>query len=124
MSIYPRTNYEMTEEDLSKILDACKPTLAIKVGGFTGSSPQENANRAWGALGKKMGFDHMTVQPASGGNRFFSAIPSETEEQRTERKRLEAQEEMRAEIEKLECEMAAKQIRLDKLRGDYNGSTN
>ncbi len=60
---YPRTNYIMTEEDLKVILNACKPTPVMKIGSYTGSSPQENANRAWEALGKKMGFDYNTVRP-------------------------------------------------------------
>lgn len=47
----------MTEGDLNRILDACKPVAVI-----TGNSPQENANLAWAELGKRMGFDYMTVQ--------------------------------------------------------------
>jgi len=39
------------------------------------SSPQENANAAWRELGKRMGFDYLTVEPNGRGNRFFSAIP-------------------------------------------------
>lgn len=74
--MYPRINYEMTEEDLEKLLEACKPTLAIKVGDYIPASPQENANRAWQALGVKMGFDFETACLIRGkGNRFFSAIP-------------------------------------------------
>jgi len=73
-----RINYEMTEEDLQQILDACKPTPVIKIGNYTPASPQENANRAWRMLGEKMGFDYMTVQPIAGkGNQCFSAVPTE-----------------------------------------------
>ena len=84
--MYPRVNYEMTKTDLKELLAACKPVLAIMVGGTTSRSPQENANTAWQALGKKMGFDHMTVKPISGrGERCFSAVLSETESQKAER---------------------------------------
>ena len=74
--MYPRTNYEMTEEDLEELLDACKPTICIKIGNYSPPSPQENANRAWARLGEKYGFDSMTVNPiANKGDRFFSAVP-------------------------------------------------
>lgn len=70
--MYPRINYEMTENNLEKILDACEPTPAIMIGNYAPASPQENANRAWQCLGEKMGFDHMTVMPIPGkGQRFF-----------------------------------------------------
>ncbi len=70
----PRTNYEMTEEDLKALLEASKPVTYMVFGGHEPSSPQENANRAWASLGKKMGFDSMTVQPLNKGQRFFSAV--------------------------------------------------
>lgn len=85
MSIYPRISYEMTQAQLDKIIDACKPTPAMWLSGGRpmGLSPQENANTAWARLGEEMGFDYMTVQPDHGkGDRFFTAIPSETTEQR------------------------------------------
>lgn len=114
--MFPRTNYEMSEADLSAILDACKPVPAMMIGGTLPSSPQENANRAWAALGKKMGFDHMTVQPIGGkGNRFFSAVPSENEVQRGERMAREAEAARVAEIAKLESEIAERQERLNSL---------
>jgi hypothetical protein len=73
-----RTNYEMAEADLQKILDACKPVPMIALQCGEPSSPQENANRAWQALGQKMGFDYLTVEPIAGqGNRFFTAMPLE-----------------------------------------------
>lgn len=71
-----RINYEMTEEDLQELLNACKPTPAMKIGSYIPPTPQENANIAWRNLGKKMGFNHTTVRPIQGkGQRFFSAIP-------------------------------------------------
>lgn len=89
--MYPRTNYEMTQDQLDKILEACKPVQAIMIGHYAPSSPQENANNVWACLGKEMGFDHMTVQPIIGkGARFFSAVPSETDEVRGEREEREA----------------------------------
>lgn len=73
-----RKEYEMTQEDLNKILEACKPTSG-KCGSCSMeflSSPQENSDRAWAQLGKRFGFDFMTVQPIPGkGQRYFSAVP-------------------------------------------------
>jgi hypothetical protein len=115
--MYPRTNYEMTQEDLDTILDACKsvPMIMLHIGGGP-SSPQENANRAWGALGQKMGFDYMTVQPIEGkGNRFFTAVPSENDAQRIERIARETEEKQRAEVKRLEAVVAEAQAKLAEL---------
>ena len=90
--MYPRINYEMTKDDLKELLNACKPTLVMKIGSYIPPTPQENVNRAWKNLGKKMGFDHMTVQPIPGKSQeFFSAIPSETEFQKEERVKRETE---------------------------------
>ena len=71
-----RKEYEMTQADLDKILDACKPVPYMVFGGIPPRSPQENANDAWAELGQRMGFDHMTVQPTGRGDRFFFAVPN------------------------------------------------
>jgi hypothetical protein len=69
-----KTEYEMSEQDRQTLLDCSKavPMIALQCG--TPASPQENANRAWAALGEKMGFKPMTVEPVPGkGDRFFRA---------------------------------------------------
>jgi len=71
-----RKDYEMTQADLDKIMDACKPVPYMVFGGIPPRSPQENANAAWADLGKRMGFDHMPVRPTGRGDRFFSAVPN------------------------------------------------
>jgi len=119
--MYPRTEYEMTEDDLQIILNAGKPTPVMFLSGGMpiGGNQQENANRAWEALGKKMGFEYMTVRPIQGkGMRFFTAVPSETEEARTARLQQEAAERRRVEIETLEHEIAERQTRIDTLRAE------
>ena len=69
-----RREYELTEEQLATILDACKPVVCIKVGNYSPRNPQEKANAVWAAMGKELGFDHMTVGPAPGkGPHFFTA---------------------------------------------------
>lgn len=114
--MYPRTNYEMTQADLDKILDACKSVPYIVVGGVGPRSPQERANDAWAELGGRMGFDHMTVQPIPGkGNLFFSAVPTENETQRAERMEREAAARRAAEIDRLNAEITARQKRLAEL---------
>ena len=69
-----RQEYEMTPEDLNEIMMACKPVVYMVFGGHEPLTPQENANRAWIRLGKKMGFDGMTVKPSKKGDIFFTAI--------------------------------------------------
>lgn len=68
-----RQRYEMSEDDLNKLLDAMKPSPAIMLQCVIPSSQQELANAAWCELGKRMGFDGMTVQPTGEGDRFFTA---------------------------------------------------
>lgn len=69
--------YEMTEEDLEKLLKACRPTPVMFLSGGRSmfGTPQENANNAWAELGNKMGFQWDTVESSSKGNRFFLAEP-------------------------------------------------
>ena len=75
-----RKEFEMTEADLEKILDASKPTRYMIIGTSMPRSPQENANDAWQELGNRMGFDFMTVVPTNKGDRFFTANVHEGKE--------------------------------------------
>lgn len=69
-----KIEFEMSEEDLAKILDAGKPVPYMVFGGREPRSPQENANDAWADLGARMGFEPFSVEPAPGkGMRFFLA---------------------------------------------------
>ena len=114
--MYPRTNYEMTEEDLKLLLEACKPVIAMKIGSYIPDNPQENANRAWQKLGKKMGFEHTTVQPIQGkSTRFFTAVPSETLTQKSEREVREREAFQRARIKEIQNEIDALQKQLSAL---------
>ncbi len=115
-AMMPRTDYEMSEPDMVELLNACKPVPAMMVGSYTPSSPQENANNAWARLGTKMGFDGATVRPIQGkGQRFFTAIPSETDVARDERLAREASEKRATEIATLEAEIAERKTRLEAL---------
>lgn len=72
-----KREYEMTQEQLDKLLNASKPVPYIVAGGVPPATPQQNANRAWEALGAEMGFDWKTVEPIPGRNeRFFRAVPN------------------------------------------------
>lgn len=61
-----RKEFVMTDEQLQKILDACKPVPYMIIGGVHPRSPQENANSAWQGLARELGFKWDTVQPISG----------------------------------------------------------
>jgi len=67
--------FEMTDEQMKTILDACKPTPALYLSGGVpiGGTPQENANNAWKQLGNELGFKWDTVRPCNKGNKFFYA---------------------------------------------------
>jgi len=69
--------FEMSQEQLDRILEACKPVPYIAIQCGEPTSPQENANTAWAVLGKEMGFKPMTVESNGKGDRFFTAEPEE-----------------------------------------------
>ena len=115
-TMYPRTEYEMTEKDLEMLLQCSRPSPCIIVGGRLPSSPQDRANRAWAELGKKIGFDSLTVRPINGkGQRFFTAVPLETEDQKNERMAKEKEKERLEKIAKLKKEFAAMKEELGRL---------
>lgn len=68
-----RTTFTMNAEQHAKLLDAMRPVPAMWIGGPP-RSVQQNANDAWCALGREMGFDGMTVRGVPGGSEYeFSA---------------------------------------------------
>jgi len=72
-----RSNFEMSESDLSTLLSAMQPVPMIMLQCGSLGSTQERANAAWKELGQRLGFDHTTVQPNGKGDRFFSAVEKE-----------------------------------------------
>lgn len=72
-----RKEYVLTQDQFDVIMDACKPVLMIALHCGDPGSPQENANRAWVALGKDMGFDGMTVKPVAGKSQLFVTAESQ-----------------------------------------------
>ena len=66
--------FQMTDDDLKGLLEACKPVPYLCFGGFPPRSQQDNANVAWQILGKKLGFVSSTVMPHPSGDmkRFFA----------------------------------------------------
>ena len=73
-----RKQFEMSQDQLDELLDACKPTPVMYLTGGVPmfKTPQENANYAWKKLGKELGFDHMTVKPAGSDQKSFTAEAS------------------------------------------------
>lgn len=70
------TEYEMTEAQLAKLLESMRPQPAIMLQCGPSPSVQERANAAWEALGKEMGFRHLTARPIHGeSERRFYAEP-------------------------------------------------
>ena len=63
------------------------------------------------------GFDYTTVKPIGGkGQRFFSAVPSETDEARKERVEKEEAETRRLEIKSLKTEISDRQEKIEALK--------
>lgn len=68
-----RKEYALTTAQYDKLIEACKAVPLIMLQCGMPPSAQENANRAWCALGKELGFDGMSVRPSSKGKLFFTA---------------------------------------------------
>lgn len=69
-----RKEYELSAEDMKELLDAMKPVPLIMLQMGMPSSRQQNANAAWGRLGKRMGFKGDTARPIPGrSSNFFTA---------------------------------------------------
>lgn len=73
-----RKEYELTAEQYDRLIEACKSVTYMVIGGVEPRSPQQNANDAWCALGRELGFDGMSVQPSNKGKRFFTADEAES----------------------------------------------
>jgi len=72
-----RCEYEMTQEQLDKLTEACQPVPYMVFGDAEPRGPRERAMDFWSELGKEMGFDFMTASPIPGkGPRFFTAVPT------------------------------------------------
>ena len=109
----------MSQADLDTILAACKPIPMIMLQCGLPRSPQERANDAWQALGERMGFDFMTVQPIEGEPMtHFTAVPSETKLQRETRENAEKLAAKEAEINTLKADIARIQDRLAELKDE------
>lgn len=70
-----KIQFEMSQEQLDKLMNASKavPAIMLHIGGGP-RSPQQNANDAWSSLGEEMGFDHFTVEQVKGQpNTIFRA---------------------------------------------------
>lgn len=74
-----RKVFTMTEAQKDRLLDACRPVPYMMIGSLAPTSPQENANRAWNALGRELGFDGATVEPIPGVSdvRVFTALTTQ-----------------------------------------------
>ena len=69
-----RKKFEMTQEELTELIAACRPVPMIMLQCGEPPSQQRNANSAWQNLAKKYGFKWDTVAAYPGeGQRFFSA---------------------------------------------------
>ena len=79
-----RIEFELTDNDLTLLKKASKPTPVMYLSGGQSmfASPQENANQAWAKLGRRMGFDPMSVRPVQGKDqKFFTAEPTVSREE-------------------------------------------
>ncbi len=74
-----RKTFEMTDKQLEKIMDASQAVPYLIMGGMPPMSPQENANRAWDALGKELGFKGKTARSISGKDAHHFTAEAEDE---------------------------------------------
>lgn len=75
-----RKEFELSEEQLDRLLNSSTPTLYMISRGLAPSSPREKSNEVWKNLGKEMGFTWDSVKPILGKSlRFFTAEIKEKE---------------------------------------------
>lgn len=65
-----RAEFQMTEQQLQRLMDACLPAAAMWIGGPP-RSVQENANDAWKRLAGELGFVWDTVAPVPGKSPLY-----------------------------------------------------
>lgn len=72
-----KQQFEMTEDELKELYDACKPTPVMYLSGGTPmfNTPQENANHAWKKLADKYGFIWDSVEGVGSDQKQFLATP-------------------------------------------------
>lgn len=78
-----RREFELSHEQLIALKELSRqPYIVVNGMPPTHAHPQARVNAAWAALGRKMGFDHPSVQPVPGkAERFFTAIEIEVEKE-------------------------------------------
>lgn len=72
--------YQLTQEQHERLMNASKPTPAMFFAGGQSmfSSATENAEREWQRLGRELKFKWWTVKPVRGkSDYFFTATPEE-----------------------------------------------
>lgn len=67
--------FTITEEEMQMVLDASKPVPYMVLGGMEPSSPRENANRAWQAIGRTYGVEWDSIRPVDEAARIMSGTP-------------------------------------------------
>ena len=70
-----KQEFEMTEQELLELLDACTPVPYMIIGDYLPLSLQDRANNAWKSLAMKRGFKWDSVEPSPKGDHFFTATP-------------------------------------------------
>ena len=70
-----RVEFEMSEDQHRRLLAACAPVPYMVFDGVEPRTPQQNANDAWRALGRELGFDWESAKPVPGkDSRHFTAL--------------------------------------------------
>lgn len=68
-------------DELLRVINDARNTPLIMLQTGMPRSPQQAANDAWCALGRRMGFEGMSVQPVSGSILSFTAEEKAKEEE-------------------------------------------
>ena len=113
----PRILYEITQADADEISQAWCAGPLRAVQGQNHRSNQARVNDIWRRIGKEMGFDPTTMERGNGVN-TISAITTETEAVRAERRANAAKAERETQIARLEQEIAERQAILNGMRAE------
>lgn len=108
-----RIEYEITPVEANEISRAWSGAASLAAHGqLRTRSNQDRVNDIWRRIGEEMGFDHTTIERGNGVN-TISAITTETDAVRADRRAEAAKAERNAKIGRLEHEIAERQAILN-----------
>lgn len=79
-----KQEYELTQEQLDRLIEASKPVPYLIFGGIALTNPQEYANIAWAEIAEYHKVQIYSITPSPKGIKFFTATPIDVDKKNNE----------------------------------------